>query len=204
MELMTKKKILVLGNGVSINDIDFSRLDPKIQTFGVNRIWLKHYPTYYFFHDIDILTELEENHVHKNKLVANSICYSSDWINKEGVTTPHWLRKYTRKSRRQFPDSVSTGLGILGSQILPGKLSDYVFYMAGINLKWSYPSHFWKTLEHNAMNKHDRGWYHPRFIKMFDNFRNLKTTGYNMISVTPNSMLNKMVRYENVANLYKK
>lgn len=201
---MIKKKILVLGNGTSINDIDFSRLDPKIQTFGVNRIWLKHYPTYYFFHDFDILDELEIDHVHRAKLIANSTCYSSDWLNKDERSTPHWLRKYPRKSRRQFPDSVSTGLGILGLKILPGKLSDYTFYMAGINLKWSNPSHFWKTMDHNALNKHDSSWYRPRFIKMFSNFRDLKTTGYNMISVTPNSMLNKMMRYENVANLYKK
>ena len=201
---MIKKKILVLGNGPSINDIDFSRLDPKIQTFGVNRIWLKHYPTYYFFHDIDILTELEENHVHKNKLVANSICYSSDWINKDGVTTPHWLRKYNRKNRKQFPDSISTGLGILGFQILPGKPSDYTFYMAGINLKWSDPSHFWKTIEYESLNSNDKKWYDPRFTKMLNNIRNLKSTGYNMISVTPGSMLNKMMRYENVANLYKR
>jgi len=194
----------VLGNGTSINDIDFSKLDPSVITFGVNRIWLKHNPTYYFFHDLDILRELETNHVAKSKLVANSICYSSDWINRSLSSTPHWLRKYTRKNRRQFPDSVTTGLHILGSQILHGKIGDYTFYMAGINLKWSDPSHFWKTMEYYSLNTNDHKWYHPRFLKMFENFRDLKSTGYNMISVTPNSMLNKMMRYENVANLYTK
>ena len=201
---MIKKKILVLGNGISINDIDFSRLDPNIQTFGVNRIWLKHLPTYYFFHDIHILRELESNHILRSKLISNSICYSSDWINKNEVTTPNWLRKYPRKNRRQFPDSVSTGLGIVGNHILSGKLSDYTFYMAGIDLKWSDPSHFWKTMNYDSLNTHDKKWYDPRFIKMFENIRNLKNTGYTMISVTPDSMLNKMMRYENVANLYVK
>jgi len=201
---MTKKKILVLGNGVSINDIDFNRLDPNIETFGVNRIWLKHFPTYYFFHDFDIITELEDNHVTRCKLIANSICFSSDWINRDGLTTPNWLRKWPRRNRRQFPDSISTGLGILGNHILTGKLSDYTFYMAGINLKWTEPSHFWKTMDYSSLNKHNRDWYSPRFSKTFDNIRNLKTAGYNMISVTPESMLNKMMRYENVANLYVK
>jgi hypothetical protein len=199
---MTKKKILVLGNGISINDIDFSKLDPSIQTFGVNRIFLKHFPTYYFFHDADIITELNRDHITRSKLIANSIIYSSDWIDRSGISTPHWLRKYPRKMRKQFPDSISTGLGILGKDILPGKISDYVFYMAGINLKWSDPSHFWKTLEYKSLNKHNREWYDIRFQKMIKNIGDLKVVGYNMISVTPDSMLNKMMRYENISNLY--
>jgi hypothetical protein len=201
---MINKKILVLGNGVSINDIDFDRLDPSIQTLGVNRIWLKHFPNYFFFHDIDILKELEDNHVDRSKLLANSVCYSSDWIDRVGQSTPHWLRKYPRRNRRQFPDSVTTGLSILGSNILPGKISEYTFYMAGIPLKWSNPSHFWKTDGNNYLNKQNRGWYEIRFKKMFQNFRDLKSHGYNMVSVTPDSMLNKMIRRENIANLYKK
>jgi len=200
---MTKKKILVLGNGTSINDIDFSRLDSSIKTFGVNRIWLKHFPTYFFFHDFDILDELENQQVSRSKLVSNSICYSSDWINQYNRSTPHWLRKYPRKNRRNFPDSVTTGLSILGGSILPGKVSDYVFYMAGITLKWSDPSHFWKVDEYKGLNSNNKEWYDIRFQKMFQNFRDLKSHGYNMISVTPDSMLNKLMRRENISNLYK-
>jgi hypothetical protein len=201
---MIKKKILVLGNGTSINDIDFDRLDPSIQTFGVNRIWLKHFPDYYFFHDYDIIDELDKQPIVRSQLVSNSICYSSDWINHSSKATPHWLRKYPRKNRRQFPDSVTTGLGILGRNILPGKISDYTFYMAGVTLKWSDPSHFWKIDGYKGLNKKDRDWYNIRFQKMFQNFRDMKSIGYNMISVTPDSMLNKMMRHENIANLYKK
>ena len=199
---MIKKKILVLGNGPSINDIDFSKLPKSVQTFGVNRIWLKHYPTYYFFHDFDILTELNNHHIEQAKLISKSVCYSSDWINQSSAPTPHWLRKYHRANRRKFPDSVSTGLGILGTHILPGKLSDYTFYMAGINLKWSEPSHFWKDGTYESRNNKDKGWYDIRFAKMFDNIRDLKSLGFNMISVTPNSNLNKLMRSENISNLY--
>lgn len=196
------KKILVLGNGPSINDIEFNRLSKDIQTFGVNRIWLKHFPTYYFFHDFEILTELNNNHIAHAKLISKSICYSSDWINQSNATTPHWLRKYERTNRRKFPDSVTTGLSILNNNILSGKLSDYTFYMAGINLKWTEPSHFWKDIEYDSKNKKDRNWYDARFAKMLDNFRDLKSIGFNMISVTPNSNLNKLMRFENIANLY--
>ena len=201
---MSKKKILVLGNGVSINDIDFSRLDPSIQTFGVNRIWLKHYPDYFFFQDSDILHELNKDLVARSKLIGKSHSFSSDWANSSITNCPHWLRKYPRANRRKFPDSVTTGMQILMTNILKGKQSDYVFYMAGISLKWEDPSHFWKVGEYDSLNNKDEDWYDVRFNKMFKNIRDIKSLGYNMISVTPNSQLNKMMRYENVANLYAK
>jgi len=201
---MIKKKILVLGNGISINDIDFDKLDPSIQTFGVNRIWLRHNPTWFFFHDYDILSELELDPISRSKLISDSICFSSDWISRDNKSTPHWLRKYPRKGARKFPDSITTGIDILKSNILPGRTGDYTFYFAGINLKWSDPSHFWKTMDHTSLNSNDKSWYDIRFNKMFQNFKDMSSNGYNMISVTPNSMLNKLMRYENVSNLYKK
>ena len=202
--MVKKKKILVLGNGPSINDIEFDRLDKSIPTFGVNRIWLKYNPTWYFFHDYSILSELERDPINQSKLIANSICFSSDWINRDNRSTPHWLRKYPRRNRRLFPDSVTTGLGLLDTNILPGKTSDYIFYLAGIDLKWSDTSHFWKKMDHNALNCANKAWYDARFKKMFQNFRDMKSHGYNMISVTPDSMLNKLMRFENISNLYKK
>lgn len=198
------KKVLVLGNGPQINDIDFDRLDPKVITLGVNRIWLKHYPTYFFFHDIDILTELNNNPIKRAQLISNSICFSSDWINKGNESTPHWLRKYSRPNRRKFPDSVSNAIEIFGKSLLGGRISECTFYLAGINLKWQEPSHFWKEVDHSALNRNGREWYDIRFKKMFENIRNLKSIGYKMISVTTDSNLNKLMRSENIANLYTK
>lgn len=75
--------------------------------------------------------------------------------------------------------------------------------MAGITLKWSDPSHFWKVDKYKGLNSNNKVWYDIRFKKMFKNFRDLKSHGYNMISVTPDSMLNKLMRHENISNLYK-
>jgi hypothetical protein len=199
---MTKQKILVLGNSPFINDIKFDKLPKDIKTFGVNRIWLKHIPDYFFFHDADILTELDRVPDTRLKLVQNSVTFTSDWLSNSEPNIPHWLRKYPRTNRRCFPDSVSAGLSILGNRILPGKLSDYIFYMAGISLRWEEPSHFWKADGYPGLNKKERSWYDIRFNKMFQNFRDIKSHGFNMISVTPNSNLNKLMRFENIANLY--
>ena len=50
-------KVLIIGNDPTINQIDFSRLDPNVITVGTNRAWLKLIPNYLFFHDIKILDE---------------------------------------------------------------------------------------------------------------------------------------------------
>lgn len=202
--MIKKKRILVLGNGVCINNIDFSRLQPDIETFGVNRIWLKHIPTYYFFHDADIVHELDENPEIRTSLINNSNIITSDWLRSRssGIDAPVWAKSHRRNNIRAFPDSISTGLSLLNTHILNSRIDQYIFYMAGIKLKWEEPSHFWKADGYSARNNKDRKWYMIRFQKMFENIRDLRSHGFNFISVTPDSMLNKMMRYENINNLY--
>lgn len=195
-------KILVLGNGPQINNIEFNRLDPNIKTLGVNRIWLKHTPDYFFFHDIAILKELDLNPSEKENLLSSSICFSSDWINRNRLNIPNRIKTYSRPNRSKFPDSVSTAVEIFGKNISPLHYSKYTFYLAGVNLNWQNPSHFWKTYDSDFLNTHDRSWYEIRFKRMFQNIRNLRSLGFNMISVTPDSNLNKLLRRENIHNLY--
>jgi hypothetical protein len=200
-------KILVLGNSPHINEIDFDLIDPRIKTIGVNRIWLKHYPNYFFFNDVPILNELDlpEHKISKIKLIQNSICYSSQWIRKSpGISIPNWVRIYPISDRTFFPDSVSNSIKIFKDQIIRGSsISDYVFYIAGVNLNWSDPSHFWKTMGYPSRGNHNNQvWYERRFNAMLSNFIKLKDSGVNMVSVTPGSRLNKIMRYENISNLY--
>lgn len=205
---MTKKKILVLGNSPHINEIEFDKLDPNIKTIGVNRIWLKHYPSYFFFNDNPILEELNrpENEISRIKLTQTSLCYSSTWIIKSIVgTIPSWLRVYPIPDRTVFPDSVSNSIRIFKDNIMRGEsMNDYVFYIAGVELNWSEPSHFWKQDGYLGINNNNQAWYERRFNAIFNNFIRLKYSGINMVSVTPGSRLNKIMRYENVSNLYMK
>ena len=202
-------KILVLGNSPHINEIEFDKLDPSIKTIGVNRIWLKHYPSYFFFNDNPILEELNnpENNIHMIKLRQTSVCYSSQWIRKSVKgPIPNWVRVYPISDRSFFPDSVSNSISIFKDQIIRGSsISDYIFYIAGVNLNWSNPSHFWKSLGYPSRGNHsNQVWYDRRFEAIFNNFIRLKNSGVNMVSVTPGSRLNKIMRYENISNLYVK
>ena len=193
----------MLGNGPQISDIDFKRLDPSIKTFGVNRIWLKHFPDYFFFQDGPIIRELDQNPIYKSKLIGNSVCFSSDWLRNSAKTFPNWIKVHSRSDRRSFPDSVTSGLKILSEKYITD-IYNYTFYIAGVNLRWTNPSHFWKSIPYDANNKYGYGWYSSRFNKMLDNFKKMQSIGFKMVSVTPDSLLNKIMRYENVENLYLK
>jgi hypothetical protein len=192
-------KILVLGNDPQINSIRFDQLNPKIVTLGVNRIWLKHIPKYFFFNDLIISNELAATPNVLDELKRSSIIFSSDWLYKNKKNkVPDWTTIYQRKNKMLFPDSVSTSITLCNSQYLPNS----TYYIAGVSLKWKNPSHFWK--KSNAVSKVGPEWYLPRFERMKANFQYLKATGINMISVNPDSELNKFLRYESIENLYVK
>jgi hypothetical protein len=200
---MAETRVLVLGNDPNINDIDFSKLDPSIITLGVNRIWLKHIPHYFFFNDIQIATELQSQPNILTILKEKSVCYSSDWlkVNNPKLKPPKWTTIYPRLEPKSFPDSVSTAISIFDRCLLPN--ANITFYVAGVSLRWMEPSHFWKTDGYQSLNNYDSTWYNPRFAAILRNITRMRATGTKMISVTPNSMLNKVMRYENINNLYR-
>jgi len=200
---MEKLKILVLGNSPHINQIDFTRLPSNVITLGTNRIWLKHAPNYFFFNDYEIIKELNLHPEKLAQLRQNSNIFSSDWLRRtKGHSIPNWIKIYDRPNKRRYPDSVTTAIELLKLNFF--KADQVTFYIAGVSLRWSEPSHFWKELEYAGLNSNDEKWYAPRFEKMLENFKYLRDLQYNIISVTPESNLNKLFRYENIDNLYSK
>jgi len=203
-----KNRVLVLGNGPQINDIDFSRLDPTITTIGVNRIWLRHIPDYFYFHDYPILRELNKpaNEITRIKLTDQSECYSSEWLKRSiQGPIPNWLRLYPLQNRSLFPDSVTNACLIYrNNKIRRNAHEDFTFYFAGVSLKWSNPSHFWKNDGYQSSNNLGQKYYEVRFERMFNNFKYMKDQNIKMVSVTPGSRLNKLMRYESIGNLYYK
>lgn len=199
-----RRPVLILGNGPSINDINFDRLRPDVITVGVNRIFHVHIPDYFFFHDLEIATELHRRPKVLQELRENSVIFSSDWIKRRSMQAkkpvPRWARIHPRPDQRQFPDSVSTCMQILTKHYL--NKQQHTFYIAGVSLRWQDPSHFWKGTAKTHNNK-GKDWYEPRFARMAQNFRkNIHSKNYNVYSVTPGSRLNKTFRYIKIENLY--
>ena len=197
------KNILILGNSPQINEIKFDQLDPSVITLGVNRIWLKHRPNYLFFHDYDIVQELEARPELLAQLQDTSEIYSSDWLRASKKPIPKWVTVHNRQinTKRLFPDSITTAMLLFSTHY--ENISDCTFYIAGTLLRWNEPSHFWKQIDYpNALNNNQRNWYDPRFQKIAYNFKRLKNIGFKMVSVTPHSELNRFLRFENIENLY--
>lgn len=199
------KKILIIGNDPSIDQIDFTRLDPNIITVGTNRAWMKLLPNYLFFHDPKIFQELEQNPKRLSDLISHSNIIASDWLKhtcrNAKVKVPNYLKVYERPNKRKYVDCVTTAMDILDRKLFLKR--DTIYYIAGVSLTWKSPSHFWKKNPVEGIgNKNDKVWYDKRFGLTYDNFVDLKNRGFKMVSVTPDSKLNKLLRYENIGNLY--
>jgi len=200
------KKILIIGNDPSIDQIDFTRLDPNIITVGTNRAWMKLLPNYLFFHDPKIFQELEQDSKRLEDLKSHSKIIASDWLKQTcrntKVKVPDYLQIYQRPNKRKYVDCVTTVMDILDRNLFSKR--DVIFYIAGVSLTWKSPSHFWKKNPIEGIgNKNDKVWYDKRFDLTYKNFLDLKDRGFKMVSVTPDSKLNKLLRYENIGNLYR-
>jgi len=199
------KKILIIGNDPSIDQIDFTRLDPNIITVGTNRAWMKLLPNYLFFHDPKIFQELEQNPKRLADLISHSNIIASDWLKhtcrNAKVKVPNYLKVYERPNKRKYVDCVTTAMDILDRKLFLKR--DTIYYIAGVSLTWKSPSHFWKKNPIEGIgNKNDKVWYDKRFGLTYDNFIDLKNRGFKMVSVTPDSKLNKLLCHENIGNLY--
>ena len=124
-------KVLILGNGPDINEIDFTRLKGEVKTAGVNRIWLKHFPDYLFYHDPEIMWEIEMDPFIKYKLIAKCKCYASDWIYMNTPRPPAYLNIVNRRNRKAFVDSVTTFMRILIQENV-FSIDNTIFYIAGM------------------------------------------------------------------------
>ena len=120
---MKKTRVLVLGNDPQINQIAFDKLALDVITIGVNRIWLKHIPNYFFFNDYDIVEDLDAAPEIRANLIQKSSIFASDWLRpsakKRNANIPSWVKVFERANKLQFPDSVSTGLQIFSREYIP-------------------------------------------------------------------------------------
>ena len=84
---MAKARVLLLGNSPQINEIQFDRIADDVITLGLNRIWLKYIPKYFFFHDLIISNELSRHPETLAKLIQNSTIFPASGSEKTKITS---------------------------------------------------------------------------------------------------------------------
>ena len=198
-------KVLILGNSNQINDINFNKLDGKITTIGVNRIWYKYSPNYLVFSDTEIYKELKEQKAFDKLKDTNIIV--SEWIKRKGnakiaqeILNDKRIRMYKIFPHLKFPDSVCSAIHIYHNFLR--KDTRVRYYIAGVDLYYNQSkNHFW-TGEYKTNNKHGKDWYEPRFKRMLENYTKFKQDGLDIVSVNPHSELNRLFPKKDIKELY--
>jgi len=197
---------LIIGNDKSLNDLNPENIPEKYITVGINRSWLKLYTDYLFFNDIDILKELIYHKINLEKMHL----LSSDWLCRKDLSKENlefiesykkYIDIYKRKDLGAFPDSVTTAIKTLNDHIFEGEKNH--FYIYGVSLRYdNEKNHFWSDNinEFFILNNKDKNaeWYNKRFAIIKSVLQKMKRQGYNITSVTKNSILNTIFPYKNL------
>lgn len=193
--------VFIFGNDASIENISFDEIDilrknNKIITAGVNRIWLKHLPDYFFFMDHPIPQELYK--------ALNNKKISYDQINNMNIiTSSHNIRK--SDDYMNFINEFDCKLYKLNKLNSVNNLIWYmyhenpnrIFYINGVSLQWNEKHHFWCNKKYSEYgNNKSEFWTMKRFNKSLEIFKDMYNNGIKMISLTRNSRLNNIIPYQ--------
>lgn len=188
---LQKNKILILGNGADINDIDFSRVDSSFITAGVNRIYKKHIPEYYFIYDLkDIVPELPDTvtniHTVKNKYEELLRDNTKDLTNKTFI-----INEYNNYSKVFNIHDAVLDCNFSAVNYLIRLLDDIIykddinyFYICGCPLLESVGHFYDESINATPQKTLDN---------IYKDFLRLAYKKYNMISLMKQSKLNNIL-----------
>lgn len=195
---MNMNKFLILGTGADINDIDFSKIDKSFITGGVNKIYKKIIPDYYYIYDMkevmpEVPDEIEVVYTHPDKL------YEYLYITKNYIQNfcTYYDSDYTPtfyKSNKEYEcnqSSVNYLIRVLNDYLF--KDQENVFYMVGVPLLENV-GHFYEEEKVTTTQR--------SLDRFYNDFMRLNCLKYNLISLMKNSRLNKLFPVEDINLIY--
>lgn len=185
--MINRNNILILGNGADINELDFNKIDDEFITAGVNRIYFKYMPEYYFIYDlIDIMPDFPkkeyEIYTHTSKLSQ----YLRENVNNKTIFTAFPFPEYIHNH-----SAVNMLIRAMNDYVYEGE--DNYFYICGCPLLES-KGHFYDESINTTSQKTLDG--------IYEDFVKLKRKGYKLISCMEASKLNDLFPMENKEILY--
>jgi hypothetical protein len=200
-------KFLVIGTGSDINDIDFKRIDKSFITAGVNKVYKKVIPDYFYIYDLkDVLVDPNKNHLELPDEIKTVYCTPDklyEYFYQTRNYKQHFCTYYDKDYTPEFNlhgktyecnhSSINYLMRALNDYLYAGE--ENIFYMIGVPLLERI-GHFYDDIDKPI----------PTTQKMLDRFYNdfirLKDLGYKIISLMTESRLNDLFPKENIEIIY--
>jgi len=203
-----KKRVLILGNDKTLNDLKNVKFKDDVVIVGINRAHEIIKTNYTFFSDFVIFNEIYKKENGDLKKIKEYNLVASNWINRHGKNvTKKWeqqnlIKIHNRQNEQAFPDSVTFGIEYFNN-LFKGNVT---FFVYGVSLQYDkIENHFWTNKISNNRDpvQLTKAWCEPRYKKTYENFNKLKKENINIISVSKNSKINKLFKYQDINDLIK-
>jgi hypothetical protein len=193
-----RNNFLILGNGADINEIDFNQIDVSFITGGVNRIYLRYIPEYYYIYDlVNIMPDfpIKENiiYTHTSKLSE----YLRENVNNTDIFHAFPCNEYTTEfviindKIKCNHSAINMLIRILNDYLF--STDDNYFYVCGVPLLESEGHFYDESINHTPQKVLD---------KIYNDFIRLAHRGYKIVSCMKESKLNNLFPNEDKSILY--
>ena len=193
-------KFLVLGTGDDINNINFDKIDNDYIIAGVNRIYEKIIPDYYFVYDVKELMPIISDDI---KLIYTHPAKLAEYYRERNDYTKSFHTYYDPEYTPGFKmdgkhydcghGSINYLLRLLNNYLFNGQ--ENVFYLAGVPLLEG-KGHFYGKRENETTLQ-------SALNRFYNDFLRLKKFGYNIVSLMQESKLNELFPTEDLNIIYK-
>lgn len=196
------KNIFIFGTSPYLDSIDFEKIkhsqsSKDIITAGVNRIFYKFQPDYFFFMDRDIIEELSKNSIqreeHSKWMIPKFLYENSESRVERGDFQSYIDQQKIEELNINFFEALKRKSSMLWllyyfQEIL---FKDYLckFFLIGVELKTDKGHYFGGKYNSNRPN------LGTQYVSQQHGIKELSNLGYKIMSLTPNSKLHEFIPF---------
>lgn len=201
------KNVVIFGTSPFLDKLDFNKIEElrnkkDIVFAGVNRIFYKFQPDYFFFMDGDIIEELKENGIQRD---SNSRWLTSEFLygNSQCRISREKYASYSAKQKIEeldinFEKSTNRKSSLLWLMcyLQNFEFKDYLckFYLVGVELKTSNVHYF----GHKTNKNRPGNTLSTQYISQYKGIGEFLQKGFHIMSLNPNSKVNELVPFINI------
>jgi hypothetical protein len=193
-----RNNFLILGNGLDINEIDFETIDINLISGGVNRIYFRFIPEFYFIYDlVDIMPDFPLKEYWIYTYTPKLSEYLRENVNKKTIFTSFPFPEYTQdftingKNKNCNFSALNMLIRVLNDYLYKG--DNNYFYICGCPLDEKIGHFYDESINQTSQKTLDN---------IYNDFIRLAWNNYKIISVMEESKLNDLFPNEDKNILY--